>query len=395
MTTEERRKKVFIQKLILILIAAAVLLFIIFFAANRGSAEKKQAELPVTEDVQTEEAAVTEPATETVAPQPEEQPEVTEQPEAVPAQTLTFVAAENDDGTGAAGQLSLSDYRNEAAFTPGWHSDDRGIWYSLGESFCYYNGWKEIDGQTYHFDSMGFASIGWNLIGSQSCCFDVSGAYIPDADNSRLIAFTFDDGPSGGMDQILELCEQTGARVTFFMIGTQVAEGGAVIPHIMRDRCELGNHSDDHTQALKLTPEESRENFARCDQKIAAYSGGVASTVIRYPYGDYTAEHLAVLEKPAIMWDIDTLDWESQNAESIVERVRTQLTEGDIILMHDRYDATVEACRVLFPELISQGYQLVTVSELAAAKGIALEPGVAYYNFRNDAIESGSYCTRG
>ena len=49
--------------------------------------------------------------------------------------------------------------------------------------------------------------------------------------------------------------------------------------------------------------------------------------------------------------------------------------------MHDRYDATVEACRQLFPDLIAKGYQLVTVEELSIAKGVEMQPGAVYYDF--------------
>ena len=130
-------------------------------------------------------------------------------------------------------------------------------------------------------------------------------------------------------------------------------------------------------------------DFDKCDEYIMQFSGGIPSTVIRFPYGDYTPEEAAAC-KPSVMWSIDTLDWQTKDEDMIYNEVMSQVEEGDIILMHDRYDATVAACRRMFPELIAQGYQLVTVSELAASKGIELQPGVAYYSFSDSRIENGT-----
>ena len=88
----------------------------------------------------------------------------------------------------------------------------------------------------------------------------------------------------------------------------------------------------------------------------------------------------SIVSQPLIMWEIDTRDWESRNAEKIIPIVREQVADGTIILMHDIYDSTVEAARVLIPEL-SKEYQLVTVSELAYMKGVSLEAGKKYSNF--------------
>ena len=109
-------------------------------------------------------------------------------------------------------------------------------------------------------------------------------------------------------------------------------------------------------------------------------------TVCRFPYGNINDANVAAqgaaTGAPSIFWDVDSFDWESRDTEAIKQVVLENISEGNIILMHDRYEESVEACRQLFPELIAQGYQLVTVSELAAAKGVDMQPGVTYYNFR-------------
>ena len=56
-------------------------------------------------------------------------------------------------------------------------------------------------------------------------------------------------------------------------------------------------------------------------------------------------------------------------------------SDGQIILMHDIFKESVDAAEIFIPQLLQEGYQLVPVSELAAAKGITLENGTAYGSF--------------
>lgn len=392
---EEREKQVFKQKLVLVISIAVIIIIIIVKCVAPGRSDTGNATSETAGEIEVISAVPQEQAESASTLETASKTDSNENTSSNTSSTATIgsLEPENEDGTGQAGQLGLNDYRSEEAKLAGWYTEDAGIWYSLGEGFCYYTGWKEIDGQTYHFDSLGYAARGWQLIGGQSCYFDDNGVYVPDKDNSKVVAFTFDDGPSAGIDSMLELCEETGARVTFFMIGAQVDGGGAVIPSIVKHRCELGNHSDTHENMLKLSTEESNATFNACDSKIASFNTvtGAGSTVIRYPYGNYTTEEITTVGKPAIMWSIDTLDWKTLDKDAVIATIRGNIEDGDIVLMHDRHEAAIEACRELFPELISQGYQLVTVSELAAAKGVELEPGYTYFDFCPASIESGSY----
>ncbi|MDO4490324.1 MAG: polysaccharide deacetylase family protein [Lachnospiraceae bacterium] len=364
------------------ILALLLLIFILLLIRTR----KKPADITAPEQTYTAEQASA--TTDTAATGNPDEAALSEGvPLENPATAVQQLLPEFEDGTGNAGLIPMSDWMVAATDHIGYVTDGQNGWYTPDLVNCYYNGWFTAEGATYHLDSSGLADFGWKLIGGKGCYFDENAVYQPDADPNRLLAFTFDDGPSQGMDEILALCEETGARVTFFMIGKQVEIGGAVIPHIIKDRCEVGNHTNTHTQQLKLSVEDSVADFRECDNQILAWSGGIESDAVRYPYGDFTPEHAAALDKPSIMWSVDSLDWDLLEAQPVIDTVLSQITEGDIILMHDRYDSTVEACRYLFPYLISQGYQLVTVKELAAAKGFELEPGKAYYGFCQNYIE--------
>jgi len=84
---------------------------------------------------------------------------------------------------------------------------------------------------------------------------------------------------------------------------------------------------------------------------------------------------------PIVLWSVDTLDWEFKDAGLIRDYVLNAVKDGDIVLMHDIYEATVQAAIELIPILQERGYQIVTVSEMARARGITLENGAKYYNF--------------
>ena len=93
-----------------------------------------------------------------------------------------------------------------------------------------------------------------------------------------------------------------------------------------------------------------------------------------------------------ILWSIDTLDWKTMNTQSTINAVLNNVEDGDIILMHDIHSPTIDAALTLIPKLIEEGYQLVTVSELAEAKGVTLKNGSTYTDFCADdeADDSGA-----
>ena len=89
------------------------------------------------------------------------------------------------------------------------------------------------------------------------------------------------------------------------------------------------------------------------------------------------------------------MDWDSQDAQAIKEKVSSSIDGGDIILMHDIYESTVAACEELIPQLQAQGYQMVTIEELAAANGYELKPGVTYFGFTDFEKERGTVTDEG
>jgi peptidoglycan/xylan/chitin deacetylase (PgdA/CDA1 family) len=107
---------------------------------------------------------------------------------------------------------------------------------------------------------------------------------------------------------------------------------------------------------------------------------GYTPTVMRPPYGTTNVETNKKITKPLIHWSIDTRDWENKNVEMIKNSILENIKDGDIILMHDIYNSTVEASEIVIPELVNRGYQLVTIDELVEYRGAMLLSGEQYYN---------------
>lgn len=200
-----------------------------------------------------------------------------------------------------------------------------------------------------------------------------------------MIALTFDDGPStGNTDKVLDALVASGGKATFFVVGQSIS-GERVKPLVRAASLgmEIGNHSWAHENLVKLSQAQVRESLTKTNAKIKEITG-LDTVLVRPPYGSFNASTKEVLKSmgsPAILWSIDTLDWKTKNTQKTVDTVLSNVKDGDIILIHDTHAPSAAAAQILIPELTKRGYQLVTVSELAAYRG-GMEAGKTYGSFR-------------
>ena len=132
-----------------------------------------------------------------------------------------------------------------------------------------------------------------------------------------------------------------------------------------------------HKLLNKLTNEEIKEEYTKVDNLIFEITKNYP-TLIRPSYGTYNDRIKKLLDRPIIIWNIDTLDWKYHNSKRIYKKVLKEANDGDIILMHDIYNATANSLELIIPELIEKDYQFVTVTELLSKKGINIEKGHVY-----------------
>lgn len=203
-------------------------------------------------------------------------------------------------------------------------------------------------------------------------------AVAANVDTSKpMIALTFDDGPSPETTHIvLDALKKNGAKGTFFMLGRAANAHPEIVKQVADAGMEIGNHSWDHPILPKLSADGVKSQLGRADEAITK-AAGHAPTVFRPPYGAVDQKVRSITKQPTIMWSVDTLDWKTRSTAATLESIRTA-KDGDIVLMHDIHAPTAQAAVQAIPELVKKGYQLVTVSELMAAKGIKMESDGKY-----------------
>lgn len=195
----------------------------------------------------------------------------------------------------------------------------------------------------------------------------------------KAVALTFDDGPSRDNDgTILETLQANGAHATFFVLGNRARVDGDIMQMILDAGCEIASHSWDHPQLSKIKWKKAKSQIDRTDRIVSKLLNGYQISLLRPPYGSISKTMRKKVKKPMILWSLDTEDWKSRNAKKIFNRVKKEVKDGDIILMHDIHPETAEAVKKIVPWLSEQGYDMLTVTELMARKGKTMEGGKAY-----------------
>lgn len=240
-------------------------------------------------------------------------------------------------------------------------------------------------GNTYYFDENGDMVTGQRQIGLRLCTFDKDGKLTAKSDaavqpDRPMIALTFDDGPGERTQELLGVLERYNAHATFFMQGMNVPKYPDAIKKMLETGCELGNHSYNHPDLTKLKPEKIKKQIGDTNAAIQNICGQPAD-VLRPPYGAINDKVRASAGMPMILWSVDTLDWKTKDTQATIESIRASAGDGAVILLHDIHSFSVDAALAVIPELTRQGYQLVTISEMAAAKGVSLENGKTYGSF--------------
>lgn len=178
------------------------------------------------------------------------------------------------------------------------------------------------------------------------------------------IALTFDDGPHPETTQkILDILNQHQVPATFFVLGKQAARYPDILTQLVKQGHEIGNHSFSHPNLETLTPKEVKTEILKTQQIVYQITGTIPQYV-RPPYGNISYNTAQNIATPIVNWDVDSLDWKTKNPEQIMIDIKKQLSQSNIILLHDIHQTTAETLDNLLVYLKQENYQLVTISEL-------------------------------
>jgi peptidoglycan/xylan/chitin deacetylase (PgdA/CDA1 family) len=185
----------------------------------------------------------------------------------------------------------------------------------------------------------------------------------------RLVALTFDDGPSPYTPSLLRVLRRAHARGTFFDVGSRLAYWPAA-PAEQARLGEVGNHTWSHPHPLGLSRDVLSAEVELTEREGARMIGR-RLTLFRPPYGELTPALAGVVRRNgllAVLWSLDSGDSRPYASPSAVFRtVQAQVRPGSIVLLHDSHPWTADVARAVLRDLRRRHLRPVTVPELLAA----------------------------
>ena len=178
------------------------------------------------------------------------------------------------------------------------------------------------------------------------------------------IALTFDDGPHPSSTPVLlDGLAGRNVKVTFFVIGENVVKYPKVVSREAEEGHIIGNHTYSHVDLTKMSQEMTECELGKTNTAIEEITGK-KTEYMRPPYGAWKKEMEENTGMIAVLWNVDPLDWNTDNETEIVNKVVMETEENDIILLHDCYLSSVKAALRIIDIMQAKGYEFVTVDEL-------------------------------
>ena len=200
--------------------------------------------------------------------------------------------------------------------------------------------------------------------------------------NKKLIAFTFDDGPSYiGTNKLLDNLDKYNARVTFFVLGSRVENYKDTLTKAYKMGNTIGNHTYSHSNLLKLDNYSVMDEIKKTNETIKNITGSETIYLIP-PYGNINSDIKNISNMYTILWDLDTEDWKNKDKDRIADYIVSNAHDGAIVLLHDLYETSVDGALLAMERLEKEGYAFVTIDEMIKIKDIQLDINKNYYQIK-------------
>ncbi|MBQ6337332.1 MAG: polysaccharide deacetylase family protein [Ruminococcus sp.] len=167
-------------------------------------------------------------------------------------------------------------------------------------------------------------------------------------------------------DTLLDILDEYKVKSTFFLVQQWVDKYPDDVKEIYSRGHDVGNHSATHPHMATLSAEEQLEEIRSCNAAVEGLTGK-CPTLFRAPYGEYNDNLVKNLRSEGmycVQWNIDSLDWKDPTPDEMVERIKSKLCPGSIILMHNGATNTPEALPRILETIQSEGYTIVPISKL-------------------------------
>lgn len=192
-----------------------------------------------------------------------------------------------------------------------------------------------------------------------------------------MVALTFDDGPNYNTKKIIDILNKYHVHATFFVLGENVSYYKNIIQYMKNSGMDIGNHTYHHKELTKYKKDVIIEEITKTNEEIYKVTGSYP-TFLRPSYGSINKKVKENANMPIVIWNLDTLDWKYHNSDYIVKKIINNVDDGDIVLMHSIYSATVNAVDKVIEKLQDLNYEIVSVEELFYYKGVFYENGKVY-----------------
>ena len=171
------------------------------------------------------------------------------------------------------------------------------------------------------------------------------------------VALTFDDGPNpSNTNNLLNALRQAGLRATMFNTGQAAQSNPSLVQAQVNAGMWVGNHSYTHPNMTTLSTSQMQSEITRTQQAIQSATGS-APKLFRPPYGSTNSTLKSVLAQNGlteVLWNVDSQDWNGASTSQIVAAA-SRLQNGDVMLMHDSYQTTLQAIPQIAQNLRSRG----------------------------------------
>ena len=178
------------------------------------------------------------------------------------------------------------------------------------------------------------------------------------------MALTFDDGPNARYTEaLLDGLKEREVRASFFLVGQCIEGNEDTVRRMAEEGHLIGVHCMEHRDLTR----EPEEEAVRQLMDTAAMIGAVTGRTPEYiwpPFGKWSSGLQEAVPMETVLWSVDSLDWKLQDTDRIVRRVLKDTEDGDLNLMHDEFQTSVEAAMEIIDNLLAKGYTFVTVDEL-------------------------------
>ena len=180
----------------------------------------------------------------------------------------------------------------------------------------------------------------------------------------KVIALTFDDGPHKKYTkQLLDGLKKRGVKASFFLVGENIPGNEMIVRRMAEDGHFIGVHCYSHVDLTRQKTEDACRDIRKTAQMIEEITGR-RPECIRPPYGKWNETLEECVEMLPVFWDIDTLDWKSQDSQKVLNHICKNAGKHQVVLLHDVFSTSVDAALAAVDTLEKQGYTFVTVEEL-------------------------------